>query len=473
MTISIGEVARRCASCAATAAVVVPASRKIEPRNVVADGLERTAADGRLGCALTLQALRDRGLGRALAVGRHCAAVHAPQASGGLEVVQIPAHGLGGDVEAAREVDDAHAPVVDDQALDELPALRCVHRRDPSLDSHTLQHIPTHNKTLIRRSIFACRHRYRRNVPDKPAAEVVIDEALVRRLLVSQATRRAAGCRDPAAREDRRGLGLRGLARGRSARGATPPSRARGAARAERAAGAARARGADRSHRSSRAGAGVRRDPGRRLSVVVVGRALDRGHAGNRRASRGPARLGGGARGSARRAARTRTGRLSGQPVPGSAAGDAVSGDRGATGAAPGRRNAGRPSSGCRGIRLGGGTRRAPWAREPVWIHGDLHPANLVAQGSRLTGIIDFGDVTAGDPAYDLAVAWLAFDEDGRERFVAATNGRYDRATWVRAHAWAAAVALMLLAHSDDEPAYAALGREAFDEVTGTQSGAS
>jgi aminoglycoside phosphotransferase (APT) family kinase protein len=119
------------------------------------------------------------------------------------------------------------------------------------------------------------------------------------------------------------------------------------------------------------------------------------------------------------------------------------------------------------------GVAAAPWAHEPVWIHGDLHPANLVAQASRLTGIIDFGDVTAGDPAYDLAVAWLAFDREGRERFVLATDGRYDRATWVRAHAWAAAVSLMLLAHSDDEPAYAALGREAFGEVTGAPPGPS
>ena len=50
------------------------------------------------------------------------------------------------------------------------------------------------------------------------------------------------------------------------------------------------------------------------------------------------------------------------------------------------------------------------WSKPPVWIHGDLHPGNLVARGSELVAIIDFGDVTAGDPAYDLAVAWLAFD---------------------------------------------------------------
>ena len=112
-----------------------------------------------------------------------------------------------------------------------------------------------------------------------------------------------------------------------------------------------------------------------------------------------------------------------------------------------------------------------PWDRPPVWIHGDLHPGNLIAQGPRLAGIIDFGDVTAGDPAYDLALAWLAFDRAGRDRFIAASaaataHGR-EPETWVRARAWAMAVALMLLTHSDDNPPYAALGREAFLEIIG------
>ena len=117
------------------------------------------------------------------------------------------------------------------------------------------------------------------------------------------------------------------------------------------------------------------------------------------------------------------------------------------------------------------GVSAARWNGRGVWIHGDLHPGNLIAQGPRLTGIIDFGDVTAGDPAYDLALAWLAFDRAGRERFMTATgrgttHGR-EPATWVRARAWAAAVALMLLTHSDDDPPYAALGRETLAEVIG------
>lgn len=108
------------------------------------------------------------------------------------------------------------------------------------------------------------------------------------------------------------------------------------------------------------------------------------------------------------------------------------------------------------------------WRHAPAWIHGDLHPGNLVADGGDLRGIIDFGDVTAGDPAYDLGVAWLAFDAEGRQDFVTATGTRYDVDTWQRARGWAAAVAVVLLTHSDDAPDYAALARDAIPQITGT-----
>ncbi|MDN3496595.1 aminoglycoside phosphotransferase family protein [Planococcus sp. APC 4015] len=111
------------------------------------------------------------------------------------------------------------------------------------------------------------------------------------------------------------------------------------------------------------------------------------------------------------------------------------------------------------------GVAAPPWRAAPVWIHGDLHPGNLIASGDGLRGIIDFGDVTGGDPAYDLAVAWLAFDTRGRELFIAATDRRYDSETWVRAHAWAAAVAVLLLSQSDDDPPYRLLAVETLNEI--------
>lgn len=111
------------------------------------------------------------------------------------------------------------------------------------------------------------------------------------------------------------------------------------------------------------------------------------------------------------------------------------------------------------------GVAAVAWTSGSVWIHGDLHPGNLIADGSALVSIIDFGDLTAGDPAYDLAVAWLAFDARGRAAFQAELQGVYDAPTWMRARAWAAAVALMLVLQSDDDPAYRTLGRDAVREL--------
>lgn len=107
----------------------------------------------------------------------------------------------------------------------------------------------------------------------------------------------------------------------------------------------------------------------------------------------------------------------------------------------------------------------APESKERVWIHGDLHPGNIVIAGNHLSALIDFGDVTAGDPAYDLAVAWMVFNGDGRVAFREATADRYDDATWIRARAWAASVAAILLAQSDDRDDYRALGQSTTAEL--------
>lgn len=65
--------------------------------------------------------------------------------------------------------------------------------------------------------------------------------------------------------------------------------------------------------------------------------------------------------------------------------------------------------------------RAEPNALEPVWCHGDLHPGNYILDSSdQLAGIIDFGDITSGDPAVDLTVAWLSFTRVGRDSFFTA-----------------------------------------------------
>ena len=57
------------------------------------------------------------------------------------------------------------------------------------------------------------------------------------------------------------------------------------------------------------------------------------------------------------------------------------------------------------------------WDGPALWLHGDPHPANLLVHDGRLRAVIDFGDVTSGDPASDLSTAWLTFDADGRAAF--------------------------------------------------------
>jgi aminoglycoside phosphotransferase (APT) family kinase protein len=75
------------------------------------------------------------------------------------------------------------------------------------------------------------------------------------------------------------------------------------------------------------------------------------------------------------------------------------------------------------------------WTGPPVWLHGDLMPANLIVQGSSLTGVIDWGLLGIGDPAVDLAVAWNCLPK-GARALVREELG-FDDATWERARGWA------------------------------------
>nr|WP_218881387.1 aminoglycoside phosphotransferase family protein [Leifsonia shinshuensis] len=106
------------------------------------------------------------------------------------------------------------------------------------------------------------------------------------------------------------------------------------------------------------------------------------------------------------------------------------------------------------------------WDGPPLLLHGDLHPGNLLlTETGGLAAVIDFGDVTSGDPATDLATAWLTFDGDARERFRAALPVAPDRATWLRARGWAVTMGSALAMSSDDNPRMASLARHALDQL--------
>lgn len=52
----------------------------------------------------------------------------------------------------------------------------------------------------------------------------------------------------------------------------------------------------------------------------------------------------------------------------------------------------------------------APSCIQPTWVHGDIHARNVLVAKGELAGVIDWGDLCAGDPATDLASIWALFD---------------------------------------------------------------
>ena len=72
---------------------------------------------------------------------------------------------------------------------------------------------------------------------------------------------------------------------------------------------------------------------------------------------------------------------------------------------------------------------------EPVWIHGDLIPGNMLIADARVSGIIDFSALCVGDPATDVMIAWTFLTQQTRDEFRAELD--VDDAMWLRARGWA------------------------------------
>jgi aminoglycoside phosphotransferase (APT) family kinase protein len=89
-------------------------------------------------------------------------------------------------------------------------------------------------------------------------------------------------------------------------------------------------------------------------------------------------------------------------------------------------------------MRLPGATDRPT----PRWYHGDLAAENLLVRDGRLAALLDFGGLSIGDPAVDLAVAWEVLDPPAREMFRRQVG--VDDVTWLRGRAWALSITLMI-----------------------------
>jgi aminoglycoside phosphotransferase (APT) family kinase protein len=110
-----------------------------------------------------------------------------------------------------------------------------------------------------------------------------------------------------------------------------------------------------------------------------------------------------------------------------------------------------------------------PWRGPALWLHGDLHPANILVAHGHICGVVDFGDITAGDPATDLAVAWMLLPAGERptfwQRYASSASHQVDAALRARARGWALALGIAFVTHSADNPLIARVGRQTLDAV--------
>jgi aminoglycoside phosphotransferase (APT) family kinase protein len=104
------------------------------------------------------------------------------------------------------------------------------------------------------------------------------------------------------------------------------------------------------------------------------------------------------------------------------------------------------------------------WQGPGTWLHGDLHPANVLCRHGRISAVIDFGCLGVGDPAYDLLAAWTLFDATGREQLRASLS--CDDATWARALGWALSFGVMVFPYyRDTNPGLVRIARSTIDQV--------
>lgn len=107
---------------------------------------------------------------------------------------------------------------------------------------------------------------------------------------------------------------------------------------------------------------------------------------------------------------------------------------------------------------------RAPWTGEPVWVHGDITPANLLVDRGRLSAVIDFGSSAVGDPACDTVMAWTYFTGDARRVFIEQLGA--DRGTLARGRGWAIWKSMIVLVSAlRDDPDDAAATRRVIAEI--------
>jgi aminoglycoside phosphotransferase (APT) family kinase protein len=114
---------------------------------------------------------------------------------------------------------------------------------------------------------------------------------------------------------------------------------------------------------------------------------------------------------------------------------------------------------------------QAPIDVAPTWLHGDLHPRNVLVENGAISGIIDWSDMTSGDRATDFAAIWMLFGDPQIRSVALATYGDISEATMRRAKGWAVLFGVLMLETGlVDNPRNAAIGERTLRRVAANDS---
>ena len=104
------------------------------------------------------------------------------------------------------------------------------------------------------------------------------------------------------------------------------------------------------------------------------------------------------------------------------------------------------------------------WGGDPVWVHGDLLPTNLLTSQDRLGAVLDFGSLGVGEPTCDVMAAWTTVAPEARPAYRAVLG--LDEATWARGRGWALSWAVIALPYYlETNPTFVTLARRTIDAV--------
>lgn len=109
----------------------------------------------------------------------------------------------------------------------------------------------------------------------------------------------------------------------------------------------------------------------------------------------------------------------------------------------------------------------APPGSDRRWLHGDLHAQNvLVSDNGEICAIIDWGDITGGDVATDLAGVWALFDS-AAARTRALDRYGADSELLDRARGWAVVFGVVLVDSGlINSPRHAAAGQKILERLS-------